>query len=101
MEGSYRKISACRLCDGLDLREYVDFGSVPLGNNLQRSARAAREAALYPLNLVRCGSCGHFQLGYAVDPKELYATNYTYLSGIGASFVRHFDAYADWVVKMC
>lgn len=101
MAGSYRKIAACRLCDGIDLREYIDFGSVPLGNNLQMTAEAARAAASYPLNLVRCGACGHFQLGCAVDPKELYATNYTYLSGIGASFVRHFDTYADWVMKTC
>jgi SAM-dependent methyltransferase len=101
MASSTRKIVACRLCDGVDLREYIDFGAIPLGNNLQTTVEAARAAASYPLNLVRCSACGHFQLGYAVDPNELYATNYTYLSGIGASFVRHFAAYADWVEKMC
>jgi SAM-dependent methyltransferase len=99
MANGVRKIAACRLCNSADLREYFDFGLVPLGNNLQSNAPAAREVASYPLNLTRCGTCGHFQLGYAVDPEELYATNYTYLSGIGASFVKHLFAYPDWVAE--
>jgi SAM-dependent methyltransferase len=101
MTGSIRKIRVCRLCGCSKLREYFDFGAVPLGNNLQPTVEAARASASYPLNLMRCESCGHFQLGHAVDPKELYATNYTYLSGIGASFVKHFDTYADWVRARC
>ena len=96
-----RRIAACRLCAATDLHEIIDFGEVPLGNNLQETAVAARAAARYPLDLHRCGACGHFQLGHAVSPEALYATNYTYLSGIGPSFVRHFDAYADWVEATC
>lgn len=98
---SLRKITTCRLCDGSDLSQIVDFGSVALGNNLQETAEGARAAATYPLVLNRCGDCGHFQLADAVAPELLYATNYTYLSGIGASFVRHFDGYADWVAETC
>ncbi len=99
--GSVRKITACRLCEGRDLNAIVDFGSVALGNNLQESADGARAADVYPLLLNRCSDCRHFQLADAVDPSLLYATNYTYLSGIGPSFVRHFDAYADWVRAAC
>jgi 2-polyprenyl-3-methyl-5-hydroxy-6-metoxy-1,4-benzoquinol methylase len=96
-----RRIAACRLCAATDLDEIIDFGEVPLGNNLQLTSSAARAAARYPLDLCRCAACGHFQLGHAVAPEALYATNYTYLSGIGPSFIRHFDAYADWVVATC
>lgn len=93
-----RRITECRLCGSRSLSEQVDFGRVPLGNNLQETEAAARAADAYPLNVMRCGECGHFQLGWAVDPRLLYATNYTYLSGIGASFVRHFESYADWAI---
>ena len=96
MAESVRRITACRLCGGGELSRYIDFGQVPLGNNLQETAEAARSADAYPLVLERCGSCGHFQLGHAVAPELLYATNYTYLSGIGPSFVRHFAEYAEW-----
>jgi SAM-dependent methyltransferase len=96
MSEAVRAIAACRLCGARDLQRHVDFGDVPLGNNLQESQAAARAAAAYPLVLNRCGGCGHFQLGHAVAPELLYATNYTYLSGIGASFVKHFGEYAQW-----
>ncbi len=96
-----RRIAVCRLCAATDLDEIIDFGEVPLGNNLQETRSAARAAARYPLDLYRCAECGHFQLGHAVAPEQLYATNYTYLSGIGPSFIKHFDAYAAWVVASC
>jgi SAM-dependent methyltransferase len=96
MSDAIRKIVACRLCGADELQRYIDFGDVPLGNNLLDSQEAARAAASYPLDLDRCGACGHFQLGHAVAPELLYATNYTYLSGIGASFVKHFGDYAEW-----
>jgi SAM-dependent methyltransferase len=101
MSVGYRKISACRLCSGTDVVPYIDFGEVPLGNNLQTTPEAARTAEAYPLTLMRCRTCGHFQLAHAVDPTLLYATNYTYLSGIGASFIKHFDAYAGWLAEHC
>ena len=101
MTDTIRSIDECRLCSGRDLLPYLDFGEVPLGNNLQESSEAAAAADVYPLRVRRCAECGHFQLGDAVDPAALYATNYTYLSGIGPSFVRHFDAYADWVQERC
>lgn len=98
MSGSVRTIRACRLCGAGALQRYVDFGNVPLGNDLQLTQREACRVNSFPLSLNRCRSCGHFQLGHAVDPNLLYATNYTYLSGIGSSFVKHFGQYADWAI---
>jgi len=49
----------------------------------------------------RCVACDHFQLAVAVAPEKLYATNYTYLSGVGNSFVLHFQEYAAWVQDRC
>ena len=96
MTAAVRPIRACRLCGSAGLSPFVDFGDVPLGNNLQESRAAALAADAYPLDVNRCIDCGHFQLGHAVAPDILYATNYTYLSGIGASFVKHFASYAEW-----
>jgi len=101
MIDAVRRIEACRLCDARDMSLFIDFGSVPLGNNLRENRDEALAAPRYPLDLMRCGACGHFQLGHAVAPEQLYATNYTYLSGIGPSFVRHFAEYATWAVARC
>lgn len=97
----YRHIRQCRLCDSSNLEPYFDFGDVPLGNNLAASHDDALLADRYPLSVNRCAACGHFQLAVAVAPEKLYATNYTYLSGVGKSFVQHFQDYATWVQDRC
>jgi 2-polyprenyl-3-methyl-5-hydroxy-6-metoxy-1,4-benzoquinol methylase len=98
---SIRALKECRLCGSADLGNFIDFGEVPLGNNLQLNSQQAKEVDAYRLDVIRCHECGHFQLGHAVAPELLYATNYTYLSGIGSSFVNHIAAYAKWVDEHC
>ena len=98
---STRALKECRLCGTSDLGCFIDFGQVSLGNNLQLSAQQAKEVDAYRLDVIRCHECGHFQLGHAVAPEILYATNYTYLSGIGSSFVKHIAAYAQWIDEQC
>ena len=98
---SYRIINNCRLCDSSSLKHYFEFGELPLGNNLSESKEEADLASKYPLNVYRCNDCHHFQLGVAVDPKKLYATNYTYLSAVGKSFVQHLVQYSAWIQKKC
>lgn len=91
-------INECRLCKSKNLRKMFDFGSVPLGNNLQISPNLSQNAKSFDLLIMNCISCNHFQLNTSVSPKLLYATNYTYLSGIGLSFVKHIKTYVNWVV---
>lgn len=88
-------VRECRLCTGDDLKEVLSFGKVPLGNDLGREESESLGANKFPLEVFKCGSCGHFQLGYAVDPSTLFAKNYTYLSGVGASFSVHMDEFVD------
>ena len=94
-------LKKCRLCGSADLRPFIDFGLVPLGNNLQLTSQQAKEVDAYRLDVLHCYVCSHFQLGHAVAPDLLYATNYTYLSGIGSSFVKHLETYAQWIDEHC
>ena len=96
-----KKINNCRLCDTNKLIKIIDFGKVPLGNNLTYSKKLSNNADIFDLCLIRCSSCKHFQLNYEVSPDKLYATNYTYLSGVAPSFIKHFDSYSKWIIKKC
>ncbi len=96
-----KKISKCRLCNSKKLYQIVGFGKVPLGNNLLSSRKLANAVKTFNLSLIRCNKCGHFQLSDEVAPELLYATNYTYLSGVASSFVEHFENYATWAIKQC
>ena len=99
MKNKFRKIKSCRLCESDNLHSFIDFGSVPLGNNLQKNLQDSSMADEFPLHVIRCSKCGHLQLDTAVKPKLLYATNYTYLSGIGKSFLKHINEYVSWIEK--
>ena len=96
---NFKKISQCRLCKNSNLKIIFDFGNLPLGNNLQSLRYKSKISEVYPLVLEQCHNCDHFQLNCSVNPKILYATNYTYLSGIGASFREHISEYVQWVSK--
>ena len=100
MKSKFRKITSCRLCQSKALNSFVDFGCVPLGNNLEPNLDSSSNADEFPLEVVRCKKCSHFQLSCAVNPKLLYARNYTYLSGIGKSFLKHMEKYANWIEKI-
>ena len=79
------KIRNCRLCESNDLTKIVDFGEIPLGNNLQKNFQKAINAEVYELGLNCCDNCKHYQLSFSVDKTKLFAENYTYLSSIGKS----------------
>lgn len=84
-------INNCRLCGSTDLTSVMDFGNVPLGNNLHFLIQDAYKSKKYPLVLNNCKSCCHYQLSYSVDKKILYQTDYSYLSSIGKKFVDHLE----------
>ena len=96
-----KKITVCRLCSSKKLTEIVNFGNMPIGNNLQKSVVNSLKTKTYPLAVQKCDHCKHFQLTYEVSPNELYAKNYTYLSGVGIMFKEHLNSYAHWVIKKC
>ena len=94
-----KKINRCRLCNSSNIIKVINFGKIPLGNNLLNSKKKSFKAKKYPLILNNCKSCNHFQLGYSVNPKILYAKNYTYLSGTGNSMVAHLKKYSKYAIK--
>ena len=99
LNNNFAKISVCRLCSSKNIKEFIAFPSVPLGNNLKETEKLSKNVEIFELKVMRCGDCNHFQLSIAVSPELLYATNYTYLSSIGISFVKHTKNYVNWVIS--
>ena len=98
---NFKKITQCRLCNSKKIKKIYNFGFIPLGNNLQRSKRESINCQKYPLSLKQCLACNHFQLSISVNPKILYAKNYTYLTGVTQTFKKHFSNYSNWSIKKC
>ena len=95
-----KTILDCRLCNKKNLKNIFDFGFMPLGNNLKSHKIKSLKIEKYPLSINQCSDCKHFQLNFSVDPELLYATNYTYLTGVGESFRKHLELFSKDVL-MC
>jgi SAM-dependent methyltransferase len=98
---NYKKIIQCRLCNSKKIKEIYNFGYIPLGNDLQKNRIRSIQCKKYPLVLMQCSKCSHFQLSISVNPKILYAKNYTYLTGVTKTFKNHFSNYSKWIIEKC
>ena len=96
-----KKIIKCRICENRKLKKIINFGNVSLGNNLRKNKKDSIRVKKYPLQLNQCLNCNHFQLSHSVNPKILYATNYTYISGVTKTFIKHFVDYSNYMIKKC
>jgi SAM-dependent methyltransferase len=98
---NYKKITSCRICNSKKIKIIYNFGLIPVGNNLQKNVLESISCKKYPLKLMNCLKCNHFQLSISINPKILYANNYTYLTGITKTFTNHFADYSKWIIKKC
>lgn len=94
----YKYLKKCRLCQ-CKTDVIINLGNIPIGNNLSSKKKDSIQQEIFPLNINNCINCNHYQLGISIDPKILYAKNYTYLSGIGSTFIKHFENYSNWISK--
>ncbi len=81
-------LGRCLVCGHGDLVRFLDLGAVPLVNSFRKDARAAEAEPRYPLEVHRCRSCAHVQLGHSVSPRELFE-DYIYFSGTSEAVVKH------------
>ncbi len=100
MSVSGTHLTNCRLCDSSDLNSIIDFGYIPLGNNLNFSIKDSIRSEKFPLVVDRCNSCGHFQLSFSVNKEILYQRDYSYLSSIGKKFVDHLEWSANDIFSL-
>lgn len=82
-------ISACRLCRSSLLQSVLRLAPTPPANGL--SDTPGDRPRKFPLELYRCESCGHIQLGHQVSPQALFS-EYYYVSGTSPVMRAHLEA---------
>jgi SAM-dependent methyltransferase len=89
-------VSGCRVCGAQPLRHVLSLGETPLANSLLPASGG--ELPNYPLNLVRCATCGLVQLREIVAPEALFS-DYVYFSSNSDTMLRHSEELADALVR--
>lgn len=88
-------VTVCQLCGSEPLVPILSLGHLPPVHAHLTKARLHAPETTYPLNLCKCGSCGLIQIDYAVDPRELFAPEYPYHSGMTNMLINNFRALAE------
>lgn len=78
----------CRSCYKSNLQKYLDFGNMPLSNNLEKTYTSSLSTNRYPLEVMFCLDCGMSQLSHIIDPEILFGY-YTYRSSINGGYKDH------------
>jgi len=96
---SYRTLVSCRICGGSFSDESLDLLPTGLANELYMDKQRAINAERFPLEVVLCQDCKHFQLRHIVDSGRLFS-EYIYRSGTSSFLQAHFDILAEKLMEM-
>ncbi|MBI5209925.1 MAG: methyltransferase domain-containing protein [Elusimicrobia bacterium] len=98
MTAAHTRRTGCRLCSSERLTEVLKLTPTPPANAFVKAEALARPQQAFPLDLFLCSDCGHLQLLDVVDPAVLFE-DYVYVSGTSPVFVKHFQDYAEDVLR--
>jgi hypothetical protein len=97
MTKAIREINNCRLCGTSLGSNLIDFGDIPLANNLKIEEDLSKCEFTAPLIATSCPTCGSHQLKFEVHPDILFK-NYSYETP--PNLRKHFEEYAQTVEQM-
>ncbi len=89
-----KTLDFCRICGGEFFAQSLNLEDSPLANELALSKVDALKAERFPLQVVMCSECKHFQLKHLVSQNRLFS-NYVYKSGTSSFFRKHFSDLAQ------
>ena len=95
----FKDLESCRICGGKFFSDKLVLKDSPLANELVISREAALKAEKFPLQVVMCSKCSHFQLKQIVSPNRLFS-NYVYKSGTSEFFKEHFRSLAKVILEI-
>ncbi|TSC64587.1 MAG: hypothetical protein G01um101491_241, partial [Parcubacteria group bacterium Gr01-1014_91] len=93
MQSDYTRKMACRVCEGVDLVQVLDLGSMPPANAYLKEDDLEKPESSFPLALYYCRTCSLAQLLDVVSPEVLFK-DYHYVTGASSPTVDHFRRYA-------
>ena len=94
----YKLLSSCPISYSTSSVTYLDFGMMPLVNNLNNSKEESLTCPKYPLVVNYYPESQLSMLSVVVDPKILFS-NYVYKSGTSQPYIEHCKEMYDYILK--
>ncbi len=87
----------CRFCLAPLEHSFVDLGMSPLSNAYLHVDQLAAMEPFYPLHAYVCGECLLVQLEEFETPEKIFS-DYAYFSSYSETWLKHAQAYADYMI---
>lgn len=90
------KTQNCRLCATKLIAPLFSLPNTPLANEFSKNKQLQET---FPLKLVSCTNCHHYQLNYSIEADRLFNEDYVFVTGTSVVNVKYFTDYAAEAVK--
>ena len=92
-----KKNVLCLICSSL-LHRFMDFGKMPIANGFLLPKDFKKEY-FFNLDVAFCSKCTMVQLTEFVDREKMFHKNYAFYSSTSARMAKHFEDFANSVIK--
>lgn len=92
-----KKNEFCMNCNGSRLKQFIDLGAQPNGNNFP-DLHGINDEKRFPFAMAVCTDCWQVQLE-EFPPMDYMFENHPYVTGLNQPVVQHFDKLADKTLK--
>lgn len=89
----------CRLCSATLSKTILDLGFAPPSNSYLSKSDLSRPEAYFPLRIKLCTNCWLVQTEDFASNKELFNSEYAYLSSTSLSWMNHAENFAKKIIK--
>lgn len=98
MSAPFYKRDTCRMCGENNSLKVLPLAPTALCDAYVPAGHLHGVQEVYPLELYLCRNCGYVYLPYVVDPEIIYR-NYIYVTTSSLGLSKHFQGYADEVLR--
>ncbi len=92
-------VEKCQICGNSNLFRCFSLGHQPPSDSFVGKEHLHGREVYYPLDVYFCDECKLLQLGYIVNPEELFYEGYSYNTKTSGELVRNFSELAEKTIK--
>ena len=94
---NFTNVNNCKLCKSADLDKVLHLAPLPIGDRYVPDADKMKVVDTYPLDIIMCQVCGHYQNSGYVNPELIYGY---YLSRPATTNPVLSDIYKEYVTDL-
>ncbi len=92
-------VLVCQICGAKNLATILSLGHQPIVQEYLTEKALHESEVTYPLNLVRCATCGLLQIDYIPEPAKVFPPHYPYRTGLTNMLIRNFQELAEIISR--